>query len=176
MVTTYSRGMKQPGEFANPARGRLNRENEYSPVPVRAWQFGLARRVQPSRPASVCSSPHSAWIWSYSRDSSRFPRRRPFIYSNHHTPSVPYRVYRVTQLRTDGVHCRKCGTGPVVLKVVPVTDAAILQVTMDQFIMLFSVFFPFILDVEFVGCTSRGHPGGRSHRNSHPPFFCGACL
>ena len=26
------------------------------------------------------------------------------------------------------------------------------------------VFFPFILDVKFVGCTSRGHTGGRSHR------------
>ena len=38
-------------------------------------------------------------------------------------------------LRTDGVHCREsAGTGPVVLKVVPVTDTAILQVTMDQLI------------------------------------------
>ena len=38
------------------------------------------------------------------------------------------------------------------------------------------VFLPFILDVKFVGCTSRGHIGGRSHRISHPPPFCGACL
>ena len=37
------------------------------------------------------------------------------------------------------------------------------------------VFFPFILDIKFVGRTSRGHTGGRSHRISHPPF-CGACL
>ena len=37
-------------------RGQLYRENEYySPVPVRALEFGLARRVQPSRPASACS-------------------------------------------------------------------------------------------------------------------------
>ena len=28
--------MDQPGKVANPARGQLNRENEYSPVPVRA--------------------------------------------------------------------------------------------------------------------------------------------
>ena len=28
--------MDQPGEVANPACGQLNRENEYSPVPVRA--------------------------------------------------------------------------------------------------------------------------------------------
>ena len=39
---------------------------------------------------------------------------------NRHTPSGQSRVYRVTQLRTDGVHCRQsAGTGPVNLKVVP---------------------------------------------------------
>ena len=38
------------------------------------------------------------------------------------------------------------------------------------------VFFPFILDIKFVGRTSRGHTGGRSHGISHPPSFCGACL
>ena len=38
------------------------------------------------------------------------------------------------------------------------------------------VFFPFILDIKFVGRISRGHTGGRSHRVSHPPSFCGACL
>ena len=38
------------------------------------------------------------------------------------------------------------------------------------------VFFPFILDIKFVGRTSRGHTGGSSHRISHPPSFCGACL
>ena len=38
------------------------------------------------------------------------------------------------------------------------------------------VFFPFILDIKFVGLTSRGHTGGRSHRIFHPPSFCGACL
>ena len=33
---------------------------------------------------------------------------------NRHTPSGQSRVYRVTQLRTDGVHCREsAGTGPV---------------------------------------------------------------
>ena len=37
------------------------------------------------------------------------------------------------------------------------------------------VFFPFILDIKFVGRTSRGHTRGRSRRMFHPPF-CGACL
>ena len=38
------------------------------------------------------------------------------------------------------------------------------------------VFVPFILDIKFVGRTSQGHTGERSHRISHPPSFCGACL
>ena len=33
---TYSKIMDQPGKVANPARGQLNRESEYFPVPVRA--------------------------------------------------------------------------------------------------------------------------------------------
>ena len=42
-----------------------------------------------------------------------------------HTPSGRSRVYRVTKLRTDDVHCLGfAGTGPVVLKAVPVTGAA----------------------------------------------------
>ena len=32
----YGTSEGQPGKVANPARGQLNRENEYSPVPVRA--------------------------------------------------------------------------------------------------------------------------------------------
>ena len=59
---------------------------------------------------------------AYLRDSSRVPRRRPFIYSNRYTPLGQSRVYWVTELlRTDGVHIREsAGTGPpVVSKVVP---------------------------------------------------------
>ena len=57
---------------------------------------------------------------AYLRDSSRVPRRRPYIYFSRHTPSGQSRVYRDTLLRTDGVHCREsAGTGPVNLKVVP---------------------------------------------------------
>ena len=36
MVITYSKSMDQPGKVANPARGKLDRENEYSSVRVRA--------------------------------------------------------------------------------------------------------------------------------------------
>ena len=51
--------------------------------------------------------------------ASQFPRWRPYIHLNRHTPSGQSRVYRVTQ-RTDGIHCREsAGTRPVNLKVVP---------------------------------------------------------
>ena len=38
MVIAYSKSMDQPGKVANPARGQLNRENEYSSVPVIRFQ------------------------------------------------------------------------------------------------------------------------------------------
>ena len=38
------------------------------------------------------------------------------------------------------------------------------------------VFFPSILDIKFVGRTSRGHTGGRLHRIFNPPSFCGGAL
>ena len=47
--------MYQPVKVTSSSQGQLNRENEYPPVPVRASEFDLARRVQPSRPASACS-------------------------------------------------------------------------------------------------------------------------
>ena len=49
-----------------PTRGQLNSGNCFFPVPVRSRlmrEFGLARRIQQSRPASACSSPYSGWIW-----------------------------------------------------------------------------------------------------------------
>ena len=113
-------GKDQPGKIANPARGQLNRIF-FLPVLVRAWEFGLARQVWQSRLASACSSPYSDWIWCLPiRDSSRLPRRHPYFYLHRHTPSGQSRVYRVTQLRTDGVHCREsAGIGPLTLKIVP---------------------------------------------------------
>ena len=45
---------------------------------------------------------------------------------------------------TDGVHCREsAGTGPVVLKVVPLAGAANLQVTMDE--LMYASLFPHLL-------------------------------
>ena len=110
--------MDQPGKVANPARGQLNRENNIplSPcVPENLVSRDGFSRPVPRQPAH----PHiQAESGAYLRDSSRVPRRRPFMKPP--PPSGQSRVYRVTQLRTDGVHCREsAGTGPVNLKVVP---------------------------------------------------------
>ena len=40
---TYSKSMDQPDKVASPARGQLDRKNEYFPVRVRALEFGFAR-------------------------------------------------------------------------------------------------------------------------------------
>ena len=84
--------MDRPDEVANPARGQLYRGNEYPPVPVSACDFGLARRVQPSRPAPAHLHTQ-AESGAYLRDSSRVPRRRPFI---HFKP--PYAIRSVPSL------------------------------------------------------------------------------
>ena len=46
MVITYSRvWINRPGKVVDPARDQLNRENEYSPVPVRAYYVTRAEGV-----------------------------------------------------------------------------------------------------------------------------------
>ena len=53
----------------------------------------------------------------------------------------------------------------------------ILSVDVCVCVCVFSVcFLPIHSGHKFVGRTSRGHTGGRSHRISHPPSFSGACL
>ena len=86
----------------------------------------------PRQPAHLHTQAESG---AYLRDSSRVPLRRPFIYLNRHTQSGEFLVFRVTQLRTDGVHRREsAGTGPVNLKVVPTEFCLAWQITMDQLI------------------------------------------
>ena len=125
MVITYSKSKDQPGKVAIPARGQLNREINISRSPFAPKNLvsrdGFGSPV-PRQPAHVHTQAESG---AYLRDFSRFPRRRPFINLRRHTPSGQSRVYRVMQLRADGVHCQEsAGTGPVNLKVVPVTGAA----------------------------------------------------
>ena len=105
--------MDQSGNAANPARGQLNRKRNISLSPfvpenlVSRERFG---RPVPRQSAHVHPQVESG---AYSRDSSRFPRRRLFIYTAKcHRVSPEF--YQVTQLRNDAA-----GAGPVVLKVVP---------------------------------------------------------
>ena len=80
MVLPYSNSSKdQPGKAANPARGQLNRENAENLVS----RDGFGSPV-PCQPACLHTQ---AEYGAYLRNSSRFPRRRPFIYLNRYTPS-----------------------------------------------------------------------------------------
>ena len=95
--------MDQPGKVAFAPDNLVSRGGSGSPVP--------------RQPAGLHTQVESG---AFLRDSARFPRRRPFIYLKPPYASDQSRVYRVTHLRTDGVHCREsAGTGPVSLKVVP---------------------------------------------------------
>ena len=111
--------MDQPGKVANPARGQLNRENEYNKSPCVPENLvsrdGFSRPV-PRQPSHLHTQAETG---AYLRDSSRVPRRRPFM-KPPYAASGQSRVYRLMQLRTDDVYCREsAGTGPVSLKVVP---------------------------------------------------------
>ena len=57
----------------------------------------------PRQPAHLHTQAESD---AYLRDFSRVPWWRPFIYSNRHPLSSQCRVYRVTQMRADGVQTK----------------------------------------------------------------------
>ena len=132
---------------------------------LRIWsrETGLA---VPSR-VSLLILHTQAESGAYLRDSSRFPRRRPFIpvtsigsvriLSDHATA---YRWRSLPRVRR---------TGPVVLKIVPVTGAAFSGITMDLF--LCASLFPHppyyywyiagmcgTKSIEALLCTRRGYP------------------
>ena len=71
--------MDQPGKVANPARGQLNKENSIplSPcVPKNLVSRDGFSRPVPRQPAHLHTQAESG---AYLRDSSRVPRRRPFM-------------------------------------------------------------------------------------------------
>ena len=71
--------MDQPGKVANAARGQLNRENDIPLSPCVPENLvsrdGFSRSV-PRQPAHLHNQAESG---AYLRDSSRVPRRRPFM-------------------------------------------------------------------------------------------------
>ena len=81
--------MDQPGKVANPARGQLNRENNIplSPcVPENLISRDGFSRPVPRQPAHLHTQAESG---AYLRDSSRVPRRRPFMKPPYAIGSVP---------------------------------------------------------------------------------------
>ena len=107
---TYSKSMDQPGKVARPARGQLNRRKKNSLsafVPESLVSRDGFGSPVPRQPVHLHTQAESG---AYLRDSSQVPRRRPLFIYNRHTPSGQSRVYRVTQLRTDGVHQRTLGS------------------------------------------------------------------
>ena len=91
----------------------------------RIWSRETGSSVpSPVNPHILQTQAESDWLVLNSRGSFRFQGRRPSI------PSaaiglVPIRVYRVTQMRTDGVHCRESAdTGLVVIVIVIVLKVA----------------------------------------------------
>ena len=118
--------MDQTGKVVSPARGQLNRKKIIFPCPrscLRIWSRETGSTV-PSRVSLLIFILRLNLVLTYEISPDFRGGVHLFIY-NRHTPSGQSRVYRVRQLHTGGVHCRESvGTGPVVLKVVPVTGAA----------------------------------------------------
>ena len=162
--------MDQSSEVANPARGQLNRECIFPCfcTRLRIWSRETGSAIT-SRVSLLISILRLNLVLTYGIPPEFRGGVHLFIL-DHHTPLGSSRVYGVTQLRANGVHCRESGgTRPVVLKVVPATGPAILQVTMDQ-IMCASLF-PHVLlvrsgHVDRVGNTDHGGMRANLHRRS----------
>ena len=122
-------------KVANPARGQLNRKKEKRIFPCPRSRLGIWSRetgsAAPSRVSLLISILRLNRVLYYGispnfRGGVHFLFKPPYVNGSVPSLSGQSRVYRATQLRTDGVHCREsAGTGPVNLKVVPVTGAAL---------------------------------------------------
>ena len=112
--------MDQPGKVASPARGQLNRENSFFPPRLRLKNSSRETgSAVPSRVSLLISILRLNLVLTYGIPPE-FRGGVHILILNRHTPSGQFRVYRVTQLLTDGFHRREsAGTGPVNLKVVP---------------------------------------------------------
>ena len=96
--------MDQPDKVANPARGQLNREN--GPCP-------RSRQIISSRETGSAVPSHVSLLISILRLNLVLTYGIPpefrggvhLLIINRNMTSGQCGVYRVTQLRTDGVHC-----------------------------------------------------------------------
>ena len=108
------------------------RKNNIFLPPFTAENLASRDRFGRPVPRQPAHSPHSGRVWCLL--AGFFTSSAPVSsYLYRQSPSDQSRVYQLTKLRTDGVHCREAvGTGPDVLKVVPVTDAFFSGIAMDQ--------------------------------------------
>ena len=122
-VITYSKSKHHSGKVANPPRGQLKGKMNISLTP-----FAPEKCCSCETGSAASASSFSTLRLNMMLTQEILPDFRSGVhFLCRHTPSGRSRVFRITQLRTDGIHCREsAGTGPVVLKVVPVTGAAIL--------------------------------------------------
>ena len=77
-------------------------KHEYLPVRVRAWEFGLAKRVRQSRPAPACSSPYLGWIWCLLTGFSPSSAAASIIYFK-----PPYAIGSVPSLSSHAIAYRR---------------------------------------------------------------------
>ena len=96
--------MDQPGKVANPASGQLIRENEYLPSPSAPENLvsrdGFGSPI-PRQPAHLHTQAEFIWCFFYVRDSSRVPRRRPFV-----SLKPPYAIGSVPSLSSHAIAYR----------------------------------------------------------------------
>ena len=119
--------MDQPGKAASPARGQLNREINIALSPLTAENLLSRDRFGNPVPRQPAHFPHSGSIWCLLKGLLLLSAAASIFYTaNRHRVSPEF--YQITQLLTDGIHCREStGTGPLVPKVLPVTGAAFLK-------------------------------------------------
>ena len=81
--------MDHPGKVADPARGQMNRKNNFPLSPCKPENLVSRDRFSrpvPRQPAHLHTQAESG---AYLRDSSRVPRRRPFMKPPYAIGSVP---------------------------------------------------------------------------------------
>ena len=114
-------------------------------------------RVNPLNTYPQAESDAYSRVLPLSAAASNFLYRQP--------PTGPSRLYRVTQLRTDGVHCREsASTGPVVLNVVPVTGAAYSGNPVGQILCASRFQHPLLIVVQRTSTIHTKKIGGSTHR------------
>ena len=109
--------MDQLGKVARPAHGQLNRGKKVSLSLSAFVPDSLVSRDRfsavPSRVSVLISILGLSLVLTY-EIPPKFRGGVHLLIYNRYTPSDQSLVYRVTQLRTDGVHClESTGPGPV---------------------------------------------------------------